>query len=133
MTDGFASRSAGLSFVPQEHFRDDLVADEELAGPAFQSMFSDPHYFDSFHCRWCKLYVIDYSTVLGADQVRELMRRRELVRILSEVQEEIHEGSATYADEVAATAIDRLVSLLENRLSGESDAERKPEQAHSGN
>ena len=76
MIDGFAARSAGLSFVRRETFEAHAPQDEELTGPSRPGMFSDPEYLDSYLCRACELYVTDFSKSLKVSDVEAIIEAR---------------------------------------------------------
>jgi hypothetical protein len=72
---GFAHRAICLSFVAPEKLAQFVSLDEDLAKSGLRKLLpSQAEYFRSFLCRGCELYLIDFGTVLGHTQAKELAR-----------------------------------------------------------
>ena len=76
--DGFASKSSGLSFVAQGKFAKFSFVDEDVSGAGLSKYLPwKAEYFDSYLCRGCGLYVIDFSKTLSRSDVEDLIKERE--------------------------------------------------------
>ena len=72
---GFAHRAIGLSFVAPEKLEQFVSLDEDLAQSGLRKLLpSRAEYFRSYLCRGCELYLIDFSTIFGHAQAKELAR-----------------------------------------------------------
>jgi hypothetical protein len=72
---GFAHRAIGLSFVTPEKLAQFVSLDEDLAKSGLRKLLpSQAEYFRSYLCRGCELYLIDFGTVFGHAQAKELAR-----------------------------------------------------------
>lgn len=74
LQDGFAHKSAGLSFVAPESFERFVSLDEDLAAAGLQKLLpSQAEYFGSYVCRSCELYLIDFSRTYTRAEAKELI------------------------------------------------------------
>jgi len=77
MQDGFASKAAGLSFVASDKFESAVFVDEDVSGAGLKKLFPwKAEYFDSYLCRACELYIIDYSKTLSRAEAEQLLKSR---------------------------------------------------------
>ncbi len=77
LEDGFAIKNVGLSFVEPSKLEKLLSMDEDISGAGYTKFLpAKAEYFDSYLCRRCEMYLIDYSTSLDRNQARELARYR---------------------------------------------------------
>jgi len=78
MLDGFAVKTAGLSFVAREKFKSSAFLDEDLSGAGLTKYAPGwkAEYFDSYLCRSCDLYIIDFSTTLSRSEAEQLIKSR---------------------------------------------------------
>ena len=77
MDDGFAVKAAGLSFVARDKFERFAFLDEDVSGAGLKKIFpGKAEYFDSYLCRSCELYVIDFSTTLSRVEAEQLIKSR---------------------------------------------------------
>ena len=76
---GFAVKTAGLSFVRPEKFKQFAFVDEDLQRAGFLAKFlpSRARYCPSFLCRSCHVYLVDYGTVLSRRQADQAARSLE--------------------------------------------------------
>ena len=75
MEPGFAHKAIGLSFVAPKKLERSISLDEDLAGSGLRKLLpSRAEYFRSNLCRGCELYLIDFGTVFGHAQAKELAR-----------------------------------------------------------
>lgn len=70
---GFTHRATGLSFVAPEKLEQFVSLDEDLADSGMRKWLpSRAEYFRSYLCRNCELYLIDFGTVLGHSQAKDV-------------------------------------------------------------
>ncbi len=79
LDQGFAVKTSGLSFVQPSKFKRFAFVDEDLQRVGFLAKFlpSRARYSPSFLCRGCKVYFVDYGTVLSrrqADQAAQALQ-----------------------------------------------------------
>ncbi len=79
---GFAVKTAGLSFVRPDKFKQFAFVDEDLQRTGFLAKFlpSRARYCPSFLCRSCQVYLVDYGTVLSRRQADQASRSLETQR-----------------------------------------------------
>lgn len=72
---GFAHRAAGLSFVEPQKLEHFVFTDEDLSGAGLSRFLPAPaHFFRSYLCRSCELYLIDYSGTLTRAEAEEVAK-----------------------------------------------------------
>ena len=77
MLDGFACKAAGLSFVEGDKFERFAFLDEDVSGAGLKKLLPwKAEYFDSYLCRSCELYIIDFSTTLSRSEAEQLTKSR---------------------------------------------------------
>ncbi len=77
MQDGFAGKAAGLSFVAREKFERFAFIDEDVSGAGLKKLFPwKAEYYDSYLCRSCELYIIDFSMTLSRVEAEQLIKSR---------------------------------------------------------
>jgi hypothetical protein len=70
---GFAVRWAGLSFVTPAKFRKHMFVDEDLSRAGLRKLLPwNAAYYESYLCRTCKLYLVDYGETYSRRQAREI-------------------------------------------------------------
>ncbi len=79
VTRGFAVKTAGLSFVRPDKFKQFAFVDEDLQRTGLLAKFlpSRARYCPSFLCRSCQVYLVDYGTVLSRRQAEQAARSLE--------------------------------------------------------
>ena len=77
MQAGFACKASGMSFVAREKFERFAFIDEDVSGAGWSKFVpGKAEYFDSYLCRCCELYIIDYSKTLSRVDTEQLIKSR---------------------------------------------------------
>lgn len=77
MQDGLALKADGLSFVACEKLERFAFIDEDVSKAGMRKYFPwKAAYFDSYLCRSCELYIIDFSTTLSRAEAKQLIKSR---------------------------------------------------------
>lgn len=86
MQDGFAGKAAGLSFVAREKFERFAFLDEDVSRAGLKKLFPwKAEYFDSYLCRSCELYIIDFSATLNRAEAEQMIKSRADEKMSSDV------------------------------------------------
>jgi hypothetical protein len=75
LTRGFTSRGNSLPFAESTKIGKFFHGEEELSGAGWRTFL--PHkaeYYQSFLCRDCQVYIVDYSTTYSKKAARNLHR-----------------------------------------------------------
>jgi len=77
LTRGFTSRGNSLPFAESTKIEKFFHGEEELSGAEWRTFL--PHraeYYQSFLCRDCEVYIVDYSTTYSKEAARDVYRQR---------------------------------------------------------
>ena len=77
LEDGFAGKAIGLSFVSHDKFQKFVFVDEDISNAGWKKYLpSGAEFFDSYLCRSCELYLVDFSKTLSRSQVEQVIQLR---------------------------------------------------------
>ena len=77
LEDGFAGKACGLSFVSHDKFQNFAFVDEDISNAGWKKFLpSVAEFFDSYLCRSCELYLVDFSKTLSRSQVEQVIQQR---------------------------------------------------------
>ena len=77
MEDGFAGKAIGLSFVSHEKFQQFAFTDEDISKAGWKKFLpAKAEFFDSYLCRSCELYLVDFSKALNRAPVEHVIQQR---------------------------------------------------------
>ena len=77
LEDGFAGHAVGLSFISHDKFQNFAFVDEDISNAGWKKFLpSVAEFFDSYLCRSCELYLVDFSKTLSRSQVEQVIQQR---------------------------------------------------------
>lgn len=77
LEDGFAGHAVGLSFISHDKFQKFSFVDEDISNAGWKKFLpSAAEFFDSYLCRSCDLYLVDFSKTLSRPEVEQVIQLR---------------------------------------------------------
>ena len=77
LTAGFTSRGSSLPFAASDKIEKFIHGEEELSGAGWRTFL--PHkagFYQSFLCRDCQVYIVDYSASYARQEARDVHREQ---------------------------------------------------------